>query len=662
MALVSELIPKAIDSSASAGSLTLEYQRNTRSGVVAQLSRIHIPEKGALSKKAAEELAASRKASTVHTERVMEQIITQLVVFFKTPAAQQLDLDKPDTSMVIDLDSTTLQPRPKSLGKNMDIGWIYRLSVESTAAMIGYNRQKLKNIKLELQIYNLLKVIQYVWVSLDENLKVMPPTRMDIFMQPNFLDDQNAFFFNINKAWVNELLLSDNAYMLYHEELTKKLTSTPRIKLAVFLLGLFDLEALSDPDRVGEIQNTPLEKQSGLLHALYNGEKEQPDWNEFKHTSIIKPLPFVKKALQMSHLEFHTNGKKGDAMDCWFAYAVNRATPYPATYESRVPQLALNLDNDAREARQPAAVSSGVLSPNALPDSLHSSLNNSLNREEAEDDEFSPSTKYAWQDISTRQRFVADLSKLLESLGLGLTTGEVISAYTGKASRQIPKSLKAWLYPIRRWLTGNKSPFGPSGETAVASVAERINEPSGTVKTPPQANAKKAIRSCKVPLSRALIDESTVKKAVTQALAANPDFEQYEGETEDFAVWTISFFIDHHDNACSEPQTPARWKGLFCGYVKNRILMDDMVYAFRAQEFQLNMITDTSPFREEITKLTDIEEKILLRTLALFKIENAEKRLTVTQWYRKAWNWVVIDELLPQDKLTDFYGIRAVRK
>ena len=646
MALVSELIPKAIDPSASAGSLTLEYQRNTRSGVVAQLSRIHISEKGALSKKASEELAASRKASTVHTERVMEQIITQLVVFFKTPAAQQLDLDKPDTSMVIDLDSTTLQPRPKSLGKNMDIGWIYRLSVESTAAMIGYNRQKLKNIKLELQIYNLLKVIQYVWVSLDENLKVMPPTRMDIFMQPNFLDDQNAFFFNINKTWVSELLLSDNAYMLYHEELTKKLTSTPRIKLAVFLLGLFDLEALSDPDQVGEIQNTPLEKQSGLLHALYNGEKEQPDWNEFKHTSIIKPLPFVKKALQMSHLEFHTNGKKGDAMDCWFAYAVNRATPYPATYESRVPQLALNLDNDAREERRPSAVSSGVL--------LHN---------EVEDDEFSPSTKYAWQDISNRQRFIADLSKLLEGLGLALTTEQVISAYTGKASRQIPKSLKAWLYPIRRWLTGNKSPFGPSGETPVESAAE----PSGKVKTPPQAKAKKVTRSSKepsskVPLSRMLIDDSTVKKAVTQALAANPDFEQYEGEAEDFAIWTISFFIDHHDNACSEPETAARWKGLFCGYVKNRILMDDMVYAFRAQEFQLNMITDTSPFREEITKLTDIEEKILLRTLALFKIENAEKRLTVTQWYRKAWNWVVIDELLPQDKLTDFYGIRAVRK
>ena len=90
--------------------------------------------------------------------------------------------------------------------------------------------------------------------------------------------------------------------------------------------------------------------------------------------------------------------------------------------------------------------------------------------------------------------------------------------------------------------------------------------------------------------------------------------------------------------------------------------MDDMIYAFRAQEFQLNMITETSPFREQIKQLTEIEEKILLRTLALFKIENAEKRLTVTQWYRKAWNWVAIDDLLPQNKIADFYGIRAARK
>ena len=480
MALVSELIPKAIDSSASAGSLTLEYQRNTRSGVVAQLSRIHIPEKGALSKKAAEELAASRKASTVHTERVMEQIITQLVVFFKTPAAQQLDLDKPDTSMVIDLDSTTLQPRPRSLGKNMDIGWIYRLSVDSAAAMIGYNRQKLKNIKLELQIYNLLKVIQYVWVSLDENLKVMPPTRMDIFMQPNFLDDQNAFYFNINKTWVSELLLSDNAYMLYHEELTKKLTSTPRIKLAVFLLGLFDLEALSDPDRAGEILHTPLEKQSGLLHALYNGEKEQPDWNEFKHTSIIKPLPFVKKALQMSHLEFHTNGKKGEAMDCWFAYAVDRATPYPATYESKVPQLALNLENEAARERKTVVVPGQVMASSRV-----------------QEETFSPSAKYQWQDISIRQRFIAELSGLLENLGLPLQPQEVIAAYTIKAEGQTPKSLKAWLYPIRRWLSGKKHPFVASRATFEAGTAAKVEPQSAT-----QANTsrRKNVRSTKIPL------------------------------------------------------------------------------------------------------------------------------------------------------------------
>ena len=600
--------------------------RKAGSGLVVTLSRAHLSEyTTTLPKELVARMNASSSVENVHTARIQLQLETALIAMFLDPANRHLNVDDPDTNLLMDLGAGKLVRKPLVIQDWSDLGWAYRWSPRDLRVQLGY--QKKRNINLRVQLSNFLNVIERVWLPAStEDRQLRDPSMVDVFLNVNSwetkksLKDQNddAFYFNISPVYVTELLNSPKATVIYNRKLINKLRSPKAIDLANYLLMHMNL---SDKQNT-EVQTTPLEAREGMYNIFNSGDTDprKMPWKEFAAEYITKHVKSVKKEFELEHLKFCTNRKRENQMLCWFEYKISPV--FAGAYADDLPQAFLPMSvekvTSAVEVTKPIEAKT-----------------------------FTSRDKYSWAGISTETVFITELSKEIDDIGIDVNVAAVISAYTEQAAQQTRKSLRAWISPIRRWLTGTKHPFRhPEVRSHPKTV--RVALPKG----PAQRTTEP-----KVPFKLDLIDNQTIQRAAEVIQKVSPENfrinDPYNSgyfiddtDRSDFATWCITRFETYHISTNTEPQTIAQWQSLFVGFCKNAADRPDMKQKYRSQPFKVSFITEEEPFSSEIKRYSNSDQKLIHRFLELFKIEHSNQENSFAKWQQMAWRWLRREEVL----------------
>ena len=164
---------------------------------------------------------------------------------------------------MIDLDSLSFIEKPQAVTGWSDYGWTFRWSTGAILEMMPEYRKR-RYVNLTEELYNLLNNISHVWISTDDRGTNHSAAIIDIFISSNTPltnPSLDASYFGINSVWINNLIQSPRAAMIYNRQITSQIRSDVAASLALHILTNLDPKS----------NCTPMQARKAWLDMLYGG-------------------------------------------------------------------------------------------------------------------------------------------------------------------------------------------------------------------------------------------------------------------------------------------------------------------------------------------------------------------------------------------------------